>query len=80
MTRGCLVDQGIDLVAVADHRGDEFACKSRGDRIAFDVSQVALQDRLGGALAEVGFEDRRQREPTSGTSSRLPVSLRRHRR
>jgi len=94
MTRGCLVDQGIDLVAVADHRGDEFACKSGGDRIAFDVSQVALEDRLGGALSEVGLEDRGERESTPGRTTSVavgraattasgpwsPVSLRRHRR
>jgi hypothetical protein len=31
-------------------------------------------------LPEVGLEDRGEREPTSGTSSPLPVSLRHHRR
>jgi hypothetical protein len=31
-------------------------------------------------LPEVRLEDRRQRESTSGASSALPVSLRRHRR
>jgi hypothetical protein len=80
VTGGRPVDQSVDLVAVADHRGDQFAGQIRGDRIALDVGQMALQDRLSGALPEVGFEDRGQRKPTSGTSSPLSVSLRRHRR
>ena len=78
---GCrLVDQSIDLVPVADHRGDQFPRQIRRDGIAFRVGQMAFQDRLGGPLSEVRLEDRRQRESTSGASSALPVSLRRHRR
>ncbi|HET8786708.1 MAG TPA: hypothetical protein VFM38_13800 [Candidatus Limnocylindrales bacterium] len=74
------VDQRVDLVAVTNDRADEFASQLRRDGIAFDLGQMALEDRLGGALAEVSFEDRGQRKPTSGTSSPLPVSLRHHRR
>ena len=74
------VDQRVDLVAVTDDRADEFASQLCGDGIAFDLGQMALEDRLCGALPEVGLEDRGEREPTSGTSSSLPVSLRHHRR
>jgi len=78
---GCrLVDQGVDLVAVADHRRDQFARQVGGHGIAFRLGQMALEDGLRGPLPEVRLEDRRQRESTSGASSALPVSLRRHRR
>ena len=80
MTRRRTVDQRVDLVTVADHRGDEFAGQIGRDGITFRVGEMALEDRLRGPLPEVGFEDRGQREPTSGTSSPLPVSLRHHRR
>jgi hypothetical protein len=42
--------------------------------------QMSLQHGLRGALTEVGLEDRRQRQPTTGPSSALLISLRRHRR
>ena len=59
---------------------DQLACETRGGLIAFGLRQVALEDRLGGALAEVGLEDRGQRESTSRASSALAISLRHHRR
>ena len=78
---GCrLVDQRVDLVPVADDRGDQFPGEIGRDGVAFRVGQMALQDGLGGPLSEVGLEDRRQRESTSGASPPLSVSLRRHRR
>ena len=46
---------------------------------AFEVPGVARLG-FGGPLAEVGLEDRGERESTSRASSALPVSLRRHRR
>ena len=63
-----------------DHGGDQFAGQRGGRRIAFGVGQVSLEDGFRGALAEVGFEDRGERQPTSGPSPALAVSLRRHRR
>ena len=80
MTRGGPVDHGVDLIAVSDHRRDQFAREFGRHRIAFGLGQVALEDRLRGPLSEVGLEDRGQREPTSRASSPLAVSLRRHRR
>ena len=80
MTGGRPVDQGVDLVAISDHRGDQFAGQIGRHGIAFRLREMALQDRLGGPLPEVGLEDRRQRESTSGASSALPVSLRHRRR
>ncbi|HET7167977.1 MAG TPA: hypothetical protein VFI69_02130 [Candidatus Limnocylindrales bacterium] len=53
----------------------------RGRRlVAFRVGQMPLEDRVRGALAEVGLEDRGQRESTSRPSSALAISLRPHRR
>jgi hypothetical protein len=73
-------DPRVDRVAMGDHGADQLA-RERGRRlVAFGLSQVALQDGLGGALAEVGFEDRGQRESTSRPSSALAISLRPHRR
>ncbi len=80
MTGSRPVDQGVDLVAISDHGGDQLAGQIGRHGIAFRLCEMALQDRLGGALSEVRLEDRRQRESTSGASSALPVSLRHHRR
>ena len=78
---GCRpVDQRVDLIAMTDHHADQFAGKIGGHGIAFGLCKMTLEDRLGGPLSEVSLEDRRQRESTSGASSPLPVSLRRHRR
>ena len=88
------VDQRIDLDPVTDHVGDQLAGQFRRYGIAFRVRQMALEDRLGGALTEVGLEDRGERkstagrptsasvcrDPTTPATPRLAVSLRRHRR
>ena len=88
------VDQRIDLDPVTDHVGDQLAGQFRRYGIAFRVRQMALEDRLGGALTEVGLEDRGERESTPGratsatvgpdatvaSASPLTVRLRRHRR
>ena len=87
-------DPCVDRVAVGDDRFDQLAGEGGGGLIALRLGQMALEDRLGGALAEVGLEDRGQREATPrGTTSlsaappaadpsasALGVSLRRHRR
>ena len=61
-------------------RGDELASQRRRHVVTLGFGQVALEDGIGRALAEVGFEDRGERESTSRSSPPLPVSLRRHRR
>ena len=64
--------------------GDDGFDQLAGERscgvIAFGLGQMALEDGLGGALAEVGLEDRGQRQSTSRPSSALAISLRHHRR
>jgi hypothetical protein len=75
-----LADPGIDRVAVANDRGDELAGQRGGGWIAFGLREMPLEDGFGGALPEVGLEDRGERQSTSRPSSALPVSLRRHRR
>jgi hypothetical protein len=89
-----LADPGIDRSAVLDHGGDQLAGQRSGGWIAFRLSQMSLEDGLRRALAKFGFEDRGERESTSGgttsawvargaaypSASPLSVSLRRHRR
>ena len=58
----------------------ELAGQAGGRLVTLGLGQMALEDSLGGPLAEVGFEDRGQRESTSRASPALPVSLQRHRR
>ena len=65
---------------MGDHGIDQLAREGRGGLIAFRLGQMSLEDGLGGALAEVGLEDRGQRESTSRPSSALAISLRPHRR
>jgi hypothetical protein len=73
-------DPRVDRVAVGDDGFDQLAGEGGGGLIALGLGQVALQDRFRGALAEVGFEDRRQRQSTSRPPSALAISLRHHRR
>ena len=80
MTGCCPVDQRVDLDPVLDHRSDQFAGEIGRHRVAFRVREMPLEDRLGGALSEVGLEDRGERESTPGAPPPLTVSLRRHRR
>ena len=56
--RGPLGDLGVDRVAVGDHGLDELPGQSGRHLIALALGQMALEDRVGGALAEVGLEDR----------------------
>ena len=62
-----------------DDRGDEFAGECGRVGVALLLGQVALQDGVGRALAEVRFEDRRQGEPSAGPLAADAVSPR-HRR
>ncbi len=80
MTGGDAVDRLVDLDTVSDDGGDQFAGQIGCHRITFRVGEMALQDGLGGSLAEVGLEDRGEREPAPHPTSALAVSLRRHRR
>jgi hypothetical protein len=78
--RGDATDLGVDFITVGDDGFDQLAGKGRGGLIALGFGQVALEDGPGRALAEVGLEDRGQRESTSRPSSALAISLRPHRR
>jgi hypothetical protein len=51
---------------MVDDRGDQLAGKLGGLEVALGLGQMSLQDRRRGALPEVGFERRRQRQPASG--------------
>ena len=73
-------DPSIDRIAMGDDGFDQLAGEGGGGLIALGLGQMALEDRLGGALAEVGLEDRGQRQSTSRPPSALAISLRHHRR
>jgi hypothetical protein len=72
-------DFGIDRVTVEHLRGDQFAGQCGGVVVALRLGQVALQHRIGRALAEVRFEYGRKSQATSGPPTADPVSPRRHR-
>jgi hypothetical protein len=78
--RGDDPDPRVDRVTVGDHGSDQLAGEGGGGQIALGLGEVALEDRLGGALPEVRLEDRGQRQSTSRPSSALAISLRHHRR
>jgi len=44
---------------VLDDGGHELACQGRGVLVPLLLGKVALEDGVGGALAEVRLEDRR---------------------
>jgi hypothetical protein len=69
----------VDRVAMRDHGRDEFASKRRGIRVTFFLGEVALEDRVRGALPEIRFEDGRQGQPATGPPAADTVSPRRHR-
>jgi hypothetical protein len=91
---GDAIDQRVDLDPVPDDVGDQFAGQLGGHGIALRVRQMTFEDRLRGALSEVGLEDRGERESTPRRTPSAPVgrvatrasapsltiSLRRHRR
>jgi hypothetical protein len=65
---------------VGDYGIDELTSEGCGGLVTLRFGQVALEDGPGRALAEVGLEDRGQRQSTSRASSALAISLRHHRR
>ncbi|CAN5503825.1 hypothetical protein BH20CHL7_BH20CHL7_07980 [soil metagenome] len=65
---------------MGDDRGHQLPGKEGGGGVTLRFGKVPLQDRLRGALAEVGLEDRGEGESATRPPSPLPVSLRRHRR
>jgi hypothetical protein len=72
-------DLGVDRVAMGHLGGDQFASQLGRVRVPFLLGQMAFEHGIGGALAEVRFEDRRQRQPAPGSAAADPVSPRRHR-
>ena len=72
-------DLGVDLVAVADDRGDELAGEGGRVLVALLLGEVALEDGVGRPLAEVRLEDRREGEPPTGPPAADAVSPRRRR-
>jgi hypothetical protein len=59
--------------------GDQIAGQRGRRRVAFLLGQMALEDRVGGALSEVRFEDGREGQPATGPPAADAVSPRRHR-
>jgi hypothetical protein len=78
--RGDDPDRRVDRVTMGDDGFDQLAGERGCGFVALGLGQMALEDGLGGALAEVGLEDRGQRQSTSRPSSALAISLRHHRR
>jgi hypothetical protein len=72
-------DLGIDRVAVLDDRGHQLTGERRRVLVTFLLGQVPLEDGVGGALAEIRLEDRREGEPATGSPAADAVSPR-HRR
>jgi hypothetical protein len=72
-------DLGVDRVAVLDDSGHQLAREGGGILVAFFLGEVPLEDRVGGALAEIRLEDRREGEPATGPPAADAVSPR-HRR
>ena len=56
-----------------DDRPDELAGEGRGGFVAFVLGEVALENGVSGALAEVGFEDAREGEAAAGPVGADPV-------
>jgi len=64
---------------VFDDCGHELARQRGGVRVALLLGEVTLEDGIGGALAEIRLEDRREREPPTRPPAADAVSPR-HRR
>ena len=67
------LDSSVDRVPVGDHCADQLASEYGGFLVSFGLSEVAFQDRAGGPLAELGLEDRGERQPSSGPLRPLSV-------
>lgn len=57
-----------------DNRLDEPAGELGGSLVAFVLRQMSLENRVGRALAELGFEDRRQRKTATRPIGADPVA------
>ena len=77
--RRAAADLGVDPVAVLDDGGHELAGEGGGILVALLLGEVAFEDGVGGALAEIRLEDRREGEPAAGPPAADAVSPR-HRR
>ena len=55
-----------------DDRRNQGTGKRGGDRAAFDLGEMALQDRLGRPLSELRLEDSGEGKPTPGPFRGLP--------
>jgi hypothetical protein len=64
---------------VFDDCSHELARQRGGVRVTLLLGEVTLEDGIGGALAEVRLEDRREREPPARPPAADAVSPR-HRR
>ena len=62
-----------------DDRGHQLARERRGILVAVLLGEVPLEDGVGGALAEIRLEDRREGEPAARPPAADAVSPR-HRR
>ena len=62
-----------------DDRGHELASQAGGVLVPLLLGEVPLEDGIGGALAEVRLEDRRESEPPTRPPAADTVSPR-HRR
>jgi hypothetical protein len=72
-------DLSVDPVAVFEDRGHELASQRGGVFVSLLLGEVPLEDGIGGALAKVRLEDRRESEPPTRPPAADAVSPR-HRR
>jgi len=72
---GCRsLDSGVDVDPILHHRADDSTGELAGCAVGLDLGQVAFEDRRRGALPEIRFEDRRQRDTAPGAERPDPVS------
>jgi hypothetical protein len=69
----------VDRVPMGHLGGHQLASQLGRIGVACLLCQVALQDRIGRALAEVRFEHRRQSQAAAGSASADAISPRHHR-
>jgi hypothetical protein len=71
-----VLDQGVDFDPVVDDRRDDRTGELDRDGIAFRLGGMAFEDRARRPLAEVGLEDRRQRQTAAGSERADSLSCR----
>jgi len=77
--RRTTTDLDVDRVTMLDDRGDELAGERGRILVALLLGQVALEDGVGRALAEISLEDRGEGKSATGSPAADAVSPRRHR-